>query len=210
MDEEAQAVVIDNGSGMIKAGFGGDVAPRAVFPSIVGKFRYRVMPHDVIQKDAFVGNEVKNTKGILRLKYPIQRGIVTSWKDMEKIWQHTFYKQLRVQPEEYPVLLTEAPLNPKVNREKMTQIMFETFNTPSMYVAIQGVLSLYASGMATGMVLDAGYGVTHTIPIYEGKYFIQREKMLSQQSAISHFFLFFFLLSRLCITTCNITFGFRR
>lgn len=69
---------------------------------------------------------------------------------------------------QHPVLLTEPPLNPRSNRDTAAQILFETFNVPALYTSIQAVLSLYASGRTTGIVLDAGDGVSHAVPVYEG------------------------------------------
>jgi len=93
---------------------------------------------------------------------------VTNLDDTEKVLHHTFYNELKVHPDEHKILVTEAPLNPKANRERLTQMMFETFSSPGIYVAIQAVLALYAAGRTTGEVVDSGDGVTHSVPIYEG------------------------------------------
>ena len=163
-----QALVVDNGSGMCKAGFAGDPAPRAVVPSIVGHPGHQRVMVGMGQKDSYVGDEAQSKRDILTMIYPIEHGIITNWDAMETLWHHTFYHELRVAPEQRPVLLTEAPLNPRANRAMMAQIMFETFKIPDIYIANQAVLSLYASGRSTGIMIDSGDGVTHSVPIYEG------------------------------------------
>eukprot|EP00931_Biecheleriopsis_adriatica_P059014 TRINITY_DN3523_c0_g2_i1.p1 TRINITY_DN3523_c0_g2~~TRINITY_DN3523_c0_g2_i1.p1 ORF type:complete len:419 (-),score=88.37 TRINITY_DN3523_c0_g2_i1:66-1322(-) len=171
-EEEAEVhpIVIDIGSGMCKCGYAGEEAPRSVFPSIVGRPASRMVTAmvGVNHKELYVGEEARKKRGVLTLQHPVAHGIVTSWEDMEKIWHHAFYNELRADPSSQPILLTEAPLNPKANREKLARVMFETFNVPAMYIAIQAVLSLYAAGRNTGLVLDIGDGVSHTVPVYEG------------------------------------------
>ena len=165
-DEEANAVVIDNGSGLTKAGIAGDDAPNACFPAIVGRPRHATMIGSD-GKDVFVGEQAYEKRGDLTLKYPIEHGVVTDWEDMTRIWHYTFFDMLRVEPSEQPVHLTEAPRNPKDNRAQMMQIFFEEFSCPAFYVSIQAVLSLYSAGRTTGLVFDAGDGVTHIVPVYE-------------------------------------------
>jgi len=105
--------------------------------------------------------------GAVKVRYPLQEGKIKRWDDIEMIWDHTF-ELLDIEPSYHPVLLTEPPLNPLKNREKMIEVMFEKYRVPAFHVSIQAVLALYASGRTTGIVLDCGDGVCHTVPIYEG------------------------------------------
>eukprot|EP01112_Ceratiomyxa_fruticulosa_P007320 TRINITY_DN1898_c0_g1_i1.p1 TRINITY_DN1898_c0_g1~~TRINITY_DN1898_c0_g1_i1.p1 ORF type:complete len:390 (-),score=61.76 TRINITY_DN1898_c0_g1_i1:115-1284(-) len=162
-----QPVVIDNGSGVIKAGFAGDERPKCLFPSYVGRPKHTRLMVGAVEGDQFVGGKAEELRGLLKVQYPIEHGVVTNWNDMELIWSY-LYQELKIPTEDHPVLLTEAPLNPRRNREKAAEVFFETFNVPALFVSMQAVLSLYASGRTTGVVLDAGDGVTHSVPIYEG------------------------------------------
>lgn len=161
-------MVIDNGSGTCKAGFAGDDAPRSLLQPVVGRPKAQGIMVGLDQKEVYVGEEALQKRGVLKIESPIENGIIRNWDDMEKVWQHSMINELKVSPEEHPVLMTEAPLNPKQNRERMTQILFETFNVPCLYVSVQGVLALYSSGRTSGLVLDSGESVSHTLPIFEG------------------------------------------
>lgn len=106
-EEKGTPVVIDNGSGMCKAGLSGDDAPRSSFPSLVGRPKYENIMVGM-NKEAYVGEEAQAKKGVLKLSFPIEHGIVNNWDDMKKIWHHCFYNELRVAPNEHPTLLTEG------------------------------------------------------------------------------------------------------
>lgn len=188
------SVVVDNGSFMCRAGFAGEDAPRAIFRSVVGQVRqcaYHIEKNilnfrfvslmlvqifftasdnlfDINRKEYYVGDEAQRKRDIVMLKYPIERGIITNWNDMEKIWQHVFHNELNIFSEDFSIMLTEAPMNSMGNREKITQIMFEKFNAKSVFISNQAALSLYASGRTTGVVLNSGDSASYAVPIYNG------------------------------------------
>ncbi|XP_043848253.1 actin, clone 302-like [Dromiciops gliroides] len=167
------SAILDNGSGLCKVGISGEQTPRFIQATVLGYHQSIIPMAKTEEKACYVGQEAQDRRSILTLRYPMQHGIVTSWDDMEKIWKHLYKHGLRESPEKRPVLLTEAPLNPPENRAKMAEIFFETFQVPALYVALQGLMALYATGKNTGVVLDCGDGVTGVIPVYEDRCLLQ-------------------------------------
>lgn len=167
-DSEQAAIVIDNGTGTIKAGIAGDDAPRKCFPTLLGKSRFTGLDIALDQCDYIVGDEAFKKRGTYNIIEPIEKGMIVDWDAMEKVWHHTFYNELKVDPQEHPAMITEPPMNSKSAREKCSEIYFENFNVPSFYIGCQAVLALFALGNTKGIVFDSGEGCTHVVPIYEG------------------------------------------
>jgi len=164
--DSASPIIIDNGSGLIKAGYSNDHETTSVFPSVVGHLR--LVGNEEPHHERAVGNDAISRMSEMLQRYPIERGIVKSWDDMKEIWDYTF-NELDVDPEkvDHPVLLTESPQNPREDREQMTQYMFETYRVPAMQLANQAVLSLMSTGRITGIAIECGYGSTHIVPVFE-------------------------------------------
>jgi actin-related protein len=165
---EMQAIVIDNGSATIKVGLAGEQGPRVEFPNVVGRPRHNGPLAGAASKDVYVGKEALAKRGMLAMKCPFAGGLITNWDDMEAVWRHAFENELRVASKEHPVVITEPPHLPKDGREKITQIMFEKFEVPGLYLATSAALSLGQAGIDTGIGLDVGEQVSHAVPIYEG------------------------------------------
>ncbi|XP_016074710.1 PREDICTED: actin-related protein T2 [Miniopterus natalensis] len=165
---DSPAVIVDNGSGLCKAGLSGEIGPRHIISSVVGYPKFKTAAEGANQKKCFVGEEALHKKGVLHLHHPVERGLVSGWDSMEHLWRHLFEWELGVRASDRPVLMTEPSLNPRETREKMAEVMFEKFQVPAFYLSDQAVLALYASACVTGLVVDSGDGVTCTVPIFEG------------------------------------------
>lgn len=119
-----------------------------VFPSIIGRpiLRAEERVGNAAIKDIMIGEEAADNRNFLQVTQPMEHGIVKNWEDMKLLWDYTFDEKLKVDPRGRKVLLTEPPMNPKVNRQRMCQVMFEDYGFDGVYVAIQAVLTLYAQG----------------------------------------------------------------
>ena len=172
MDSQGRKVIVcDNGTGFVKCGYAGSNFPAHIFPSLVGRpiIRAANRIEDIEVKDLMVGDEASKLRSMLEVNYPMENGMVRNWEDMLHVWDYTFGpEKLNLNPADCKILLTEPPMNPTRNREKMIEVMFEKYGFDSAYIAIQAVLTLYAQGLLTGVVVDSGDGVTHICPVYEG------------------------------------------
>jgi len=172
MDADGRKVIVcDNGTGFVKCGYAGSNFPDHIFPSLVGRpiIRSTSKIGDIEIKDLMIGEEASELRSMLEVNYPMENGIVRNWEDMTHLYDYTFGpEKMNLDTTNSRVLLTEPPMNPMKNREKMVELMFEKYGFHSVHIAIQAVLTLYAQGLVTGVVVDAGDGVTHFCPVYDG------------------------------------------
>ncbi|KAM7083730.1 LOW QUALITY PROTEIN: actin-2-like [Ciconia maguari] len=165
------AVVFDISSGQRKAGLSGGQAPRLVISTVVGCPKFKLVMSGVVHEDCYIREEAQSKRGILSFTYPTENGVVTSWDDMEKI-RYLYEQELKMKRSERPALLTKTPLNP-FHREKMSEMVFESFQVPSLFVTLQALTAPYACARTTGLVLDSGNGVTVMVPVYKGCYLLR-------------------------------------
>ena len=167
MDHAEAAVVIDNGSGFIKAGLSGEDCPRINEPTVIGVPKNPGIMLGMDQKDFYVGHEAVDKAIFLNMYEPVVNGYIENWDNMEHIWTQ-IYQDLNLSSKENPLFFVDTPLTPRSVREKMAEFVFDKFEPPFLYMYTGSVLSLFASGKTTGLVVDSGEGRTHAVPIYEG------------------------------------------
>jgi len=162
------SIILDIGSGLVKAGFSGEDGPRNIFNSIVGIPKMAGLKVGMEQKERYVGDEAISNLEIMNFFPPVQRGEVADWDKFETLMHYLLYNQIEVVPEEMSVLITETPLSSKENRAKISEMLFEKFNVEKCHIANSSMLGLLAYGKVSGIIVDCGFNVTSTVPIYEG------------------------------------------
>ncbi|GLJ32671.1 hypothetical protein SUGI_0657350 [Cryptomeria japonica] len=196
--DEVSAIVLDLGSHTCKAGYAGEDAPKAVFPSVVG-FIEEAGNIDAVKVEgdmeavsdnkAIVAMDAERSKskpkfyvGSQALGYrrdymevipALKDGIVADWDVVDSIWDHAFRERLRIDPKEHPMLLSEPSSNSPSQRERTAEVMFENHKVPALFLAKNAVLTSFASGRATSLVVDCGGGPTTVAAVHDG-YVLQK------------------------------------
>mmetsp|Transcript_6559 Transcript_6559/g.11423 ORF Transcript_6559/g.11423 Transcript_6559/m.11423 type:complete len:401 (-) Transcript_6559:38-1240(-) len=179
--DEPENLVIELGSHTVKAGFAGDDAPRAVFPSYIGTSRFPFLMTGAHHRSFYVGDEATNKCGILRRQPVIKNRKVEDWDRMEMLLEHTFTNELRVDCKNHAVLFDDAPLTGPQFKQGMCMLLFEKFELPATYFQLGSILAHYASGRCSGLDIHIGHDFSYSMPIYEG-YTITRS---FQQSCVA-------------------------
>jgi actin len=175
--DEEDFIVVDMGTGTIKAGHSGEDLPRVIMPTVMGEKEIKDLeqgtnnPNNEPIKQKFVhtfGMDAYANRDDYELYHPIQRGIVVDYDKMELILDNIFDEKLKLQSREMNVLLTDCPLSTKDHKMKIAERMFEKFKVKSLAIQNTAVLSLFSTGTTTGLVAECGEGVTLTVPVFEG------------------------------------------
>ena len=111
-------IVLDNGSGTIRAGFAGEDLPKCYFPSFVGRPKHLRVLAGALEGDVFIGQRAQELRGLLKIRYPLEHGIVTDWDDMERIWEWVYAEGLKTLSEEVSAVYLPLP------SERWSQISF--------------------------------------------------------------------------------------
>ena len=162
-------VVLDIGQFSAKAGFAGEDMPSQVFFTIVGTPKYRQIDYEYAgarKDDFYVGNEIQSI-GLYKLYYPINKGIIQDWLSFEKIIDYIFYN-LRVDPSLVNVLFAVHPLFPYSDLKRLFELFLENYQCRAFYPVLDSMLTLYAGGFQTGLVVEIGDSLTRLTPIYQG------------------------------------------
>lgn len=166
--ESPPSVILDCGSYHLRAGYGGEKGPRLDVPTLVGHPRHWGVAMAAGMNESEVGEEALVKRGMLSVQTPIKNGLVQSWDEIEKLWSHIIFSELRVTPESHCFLTTQPVNSPASQQEKTLELMMETFHVHSLFLGTSQTMSLYAYGLTTGVVLDSGKDVSLAVPIHEG------------------------------------------
>lgn len=163
-------VIIDIGEASCKVGFAGNEKPVSIFPTIVGREKYRSVMYDTQEhtRSSYVGDDCTNMRGVLKISYPISRGNVMNWEDFYELLTHIFYNVLRVEPSQHPVIYIEHTMTPPDTREYLAKLLLDTYGVQSLFMANADLLALFSVGLTDGLVVEIGEGNTYIAPIANG------------------------------------------